>query len=168
MSNGIDQDARELADANELYWGSDESVNRIADRLGLSKGSLYAAIQPKPSDSMCPTCGGQLAYPNRTALERGTLSCTKCSHEFTVRSERAARTTDAARRPEADSGESVPTTAAAAAAAVAGATELTPADAAGQGSMATAPAPVSSRWLLGAALFAVGTGLLLSSLKRRK
>lgn len=163
MSNGIDQDARQLADANELYWSSDESVNRIADRLGLSKGSLYAAIKPKPSDSMCPTCGGQLAYPNRTALERGTLSCAGCNHEFTVRANRTARP--------------APATAAAAAAMVADAVADVAADDAGEpaptvvaahSAQAITHAPVSPRWLLGATLFAVGTGLLLSSLKRRK
>ena len=85
MASGIDQGHEQARQANELYWTSDESVNRIADRLGLSKGSLYAAIKPKPTDSLCPTCDGQLVFTNRTALERNTLTCTKCSQEFTRR-----------------------------------------------------------------------------------
>jgi len=36
--------------ANELYWGSDRSVNQIADDLDLSKGALYEMIRPSPVD----------------------------------------------------------------------------------------------------------------------
>jgi len=64
--------------ANELYWASSHSVNQIADTLELSKGALYGAIEPLPSGHGCPLCGGEAAYPNRTAKERGILHCTGC------------------------------------------------------------------------------------------
>jgi hypothetical protein len=39
-----------LEAANELYWGSEKSVNQIADELDLSKGALYGLIRPLPWD----------------------------------------------------------------------------------------------------------------------
>lgn len=64
--------------ANELYWGSDRSVNQIADELDLSKGVLYGLIRPRPSGLACPACGQELVYPNRTAKERHHLACPAC------------------------------------------------------------------------------------------
>lgn len=64
--------------ANELYWGSDESVNQIADDLELSKGALYGIIEPEPSGLGCPLCGAEVVYANRTAKERGMLACPTC------------------------------------------------------------------------------------------
>ncbi len=80
--DGIEQDETQARRANELYWESDTSVNRIADQLGLSKGSLYAAIEPLASESMCPLCQEPLVYLNRTALEKGHLQCSGCGTEF--------------------------------------------------------------------------------------
>lgn len=67
--------------ANSLYWDSDASVNDIADDLDLSKGSLYALIEPRGSSLACPDCGSELEYPNRTARERGFLTCGSCGLE---------------------------------------------------------------------------------------
>lgn len=67
--------------ANELYWGSDESVNQIADRLDLSKSALYGMIGPLPAGATCPVCGAQVEYANRTARDRGDLSCPTCTWE---------------------------------------------------------------------------------------
>lgn len=64
--------------ANELYWGSDESVNQIADDLDLSKGALYGIIEPELSGRGCPLCGDEVVYANRTAKERGMLACPTC------------------------------------------------------------------------------------------
>lgn len=64
--------------ANELYWGSDRSVNQIADELDLSKGVLYGLIRPRPTGLACPSCGQELVYPNRTAKERHQLACPAC------------------------------------------------------------------------------------------
>ena len=65
--------------ANELYWGSERSVNQIAEQLDLSKGALYAMIQPVPGGLGCPICGEEVVFANRTARERGALSCAQCA-----------------------------------------------------------------------------------------
>lgn len=67
--------------ANELYWGSDLSVNDLADELGLSKGALYSSIRPLPADLDCPECGGRMTYANRTARDRGYVTCENCGLE---------------------------------------------------------------------------------------
>ena len=64
--------------ANELYWGSDRSVNQIAEELDLSKGVLYSLIRPRPSGLACPACRQELVYPNRTAHERRAVACPAC------------------------------------------------------------------------------------------
>lgn len=64
--------------ANDLYWGSDESVNRIAERLDLSKSGLYGMIGPLAAGVGCPLCGTEVQYPNRTARDRDTLECPDC------------------------------------------------------------------------------------------
>jgi hypothetical protein len=76
-----DIDAKVEAKAHELYWDSDESVNQIAEDLGLSKGSLYSIIRPLPAGLGCPECGEELLYPNRTARERGMVGCPSCGFE---------------------------------------------------------------------------------------
>lgn len=67
--------------ANELYWQSDQSVNQIAEDLDLSKGTLYQAVQALESDVDCPRCWSGLVYPNRTAREKGFLTCPECGFE---------------------------------------------------------------------------------------
>jgi len=67
--------------ANELYWGSDLSVNQIAEALDLSKGALYEMIRPLPADLACPLCGAEAVHPNRTAHERGLIVCPSCGWE---------------------------------------------------------------------------------------
>ncbi|MGY8776871.1 MAG: hypothetical protein ACKVIN_01985 [Longimicrobiales bacterium] len=62
----------------QLYWHSDESVNKIADALDLSKGALYGAIPRLLSGLGCPLCGDQVGYPNRTAKEQEQLDCITC------------------------------------------------------------------------------------------
>ena len=67
--------------ANELYWGSDLSVNQIAETLDLSKGALYEMIRPLPAAVACPACGTEAVHPNRTAHERGLVVCLSCGWE---------------------------------------------------------------------------------------
>ena len=67
--------------ANELYWESDRSVNQIADEMDLSKGMLYGLIRPLPAELPCPRCSTGLEFANRTARERGLLSCPSCGLE---------------------------------------------------------------------------------------
>jgi predicted RNA-binding Zn-ribbon protein involved in translation (DUF1610 family) len=73
-ASALDADDR----ANELYWGSDMSVNQIADALDLSKGALYELIRPLAADVSCPRCGAEAVHPNRTAKERGLVACPDC------------------------------------------------------------------------------------------
>ncbi len=65
--------------ANELYWGSDQSVNQIADDLDLSKGALYGMIRPLPAALGCPLCGAEVVHSNRTAKDRRRVDCPTCS-----------------------------------------------------------------------------------------
>lgn len=67
--------------ANTLYWESDSSVNDIADELDLSKGALYGVIEPLDAGAPCPECGAALEFPNRTAHEKGLVSCPHCGLE---------------------------------------------------------------------------------------
>lgn len=80
MDNGNDRDPRE-ARANVLYWDSDASVNDIAEELDLSKGTLYGMIRPRPAGLACPECGGDMEYPNRTARDKGFVTCAACGYE---------------------------------------------------------------------------------------
>jgi hypothetical protein len=72
------------ANANEFYWGSDRSVNQIAEDLDLSKGALYAALVPLPSGNGCPLCGDEVGWPNRTARDRDQLGCQTCDWSGTT------------------------------------------------------------------------------------
>jgi Zn ribbon nucleic-acid-binding protein len=69
--------------ANDLYWGSDDGVNQIAERLDLSKGALYNRIGPLPAGAGCPLCGAETAYANRTAREHDEVDCANCGWEGT-------------------------------------------------------------------------------------
>jgi predicted RNA-binding Zn-ribbon protein involved in translation (DUF1610 family) len=69
--------------ANELYWGSDRSVNQIAADLDLSKGALYGIIRPLAAALGCPECGAEVVHPNRTAKERGLVDCPACGWDGT-------------------------------------------------------------------------------------
>jgi len=81
MSNkNPDQDAL-FQEANRLYWESDESVNQIGEKLGLSKGVLYGLIDPLPAGLPCPGCGDEMVFPNRTARDKGFLACPECGKE---------------------------------------------------------------------------------------
>jgi len=76
--SGAAADQKTERRANELYWGSEWSVNQIADELDLSKGVLYGIIRPRPSGLACPNCGQEVVYPNRTAKERKLVACASC------------------------------------------------------------------------------------------
>lgn len=73
--------AEAIARANDLYWRSGASVNQLARELDLSKGALYEVIAPLPAGLACPHGDGEMSYPNRTARERGFVSCAACGFE---------------------------------------------------------------------------------------
>ncbi len=76
----IDEGGRQPAErANRLYWSSEESVNEIADVLGLSKGRLYALVRPLAAGRYCPECNTEMVYENRTARERDEATCPACA-----------------------------------------------------------------------------------------
>lgn len=79
--SGADADRQAERRANELYWGSDLSVNQIAEELDLSKSMLYGLIHPRPTGLACPECAEELVHPNRTARERSVVSCSACGWE---------------------------------------------------------------------------------------
>lgn len=68
-------------EANRLYWESDQSVNQIGETLDLSKGVLYGLIAALPAGLPCPKCGEEMAFPNRTARDKGFLVCEECGME---------------------------------------------------------------------------------------
>jgi len=68
--------------ASARYWESDESVNGIAEKLGISKGRLYDLLRPLPVEGSCPKCGeAPPVYLNRTARDREQASCLVCGWE---------------------------------------------------------------------------------------
>ena len=77
-----DPDRELLRDMSEratlLYWNSDQSVNSIAEGLGLSKGRFYELIRPLKSGDRCPICQSDLVFDNRTARDRGETVCPSC------------------------------------------------------------------------------------------
>lgn len=138
------QDPRETR-ANELYWESDESVNHIADALDLSKGTLYGMIHPLAADLACPRCHAGMEYANRTARDRGLLTCPACGleqEEVVVRDEWEDAT---ARRRSGDMAAEPP---------------LLP----GAGAR---PGPDTGRVFAGSVLLAVAAGFLLGRLTKR-
>ncbi len=70
-----------VTQANERYWNSDAGVNQLARELDLSKGTLYEIIAPLPAGLPCPRGDGELAFTNRTARERGFVTCPACGLE---------------------------------------------------------------------------------------
>jgi predicted RNA-binding Zn-ribbon protein involved in translation (DUF1610 family) len=79
--SGADADRHAEAKANEMYWGSDLSVNQIAEQLDLSKSTLYGMVHPRPTGLACPACLEELVYPNRTARDRALVACGVCGWE---------------------------------------------------------------------------------------
>jgi hypothetical protein len=77
---GIDLPPQQV-EANRRYWESEESVNGIAEAMGISKGGLYELLLPFDAEVACPECGAPLGYAHRTARQRGDLSCAACGFE---------------------------------------------------------------------------------------
>ena len=73
------EDQQLSARATKLYWQSGMSVNQIAEEMDLSKSRLYGLVQPLPAESPCPECQSDVVFPNRTAMQKGFVSCSSCS-----------------------------------------------------------------------------------------
>lgn len=76
------KDQHTLAEeVNRRYWDTGQSVNQIADELGISKGMLYELLDVMPAGVRCPRCSNELGYANRTAREKGFVTCVACGFE---------------------------------------------------------------------------------------
>lgn len=149
-----DADAR----ANELYWGSDRSVNQIAEELDLSKGALYEMIRPLAAGLGCPLCDAEVVHSNRTAKERQRVDCPACGWDGTEDEgmpveDRAPRFT--ARAPKRDAGD-----------ALYEGNDLD--DTARPPAIADDPAARGQRLIIGGALLGAAVGLALVIWARRK
>lgn len=105
MSEPNDAITPEEEEANRLYWGSDLSVNALADRLGLSKSRLYEVIRPLPAGTPCPECGGTPGFPNRTARDRGLAECPECGAEVRAKHQEDGSPVPPSSRKVADTAE---------------------------------------------------------------
>lgn len=81
--------ASQLADtqherANLMYWNSSETVDRIAEQLGMSHNALYASVRPAPAGVECPDCDEELVFPNRTSRLAGRALCLSCDTTHAV------------------------------------------------------------------------------------
>jgi hypothetical protein len=70
---------------NRMYWESDSTVGAIGDELGVSRSALYASVRPLPARDMCPECGEQMVYTNRTSRAAGASVCQACEEEGPAR-----------------------------------------------------------------------------------
>jgi len=71
-------DERAIAEANRLYWETDESVAEIAGQLDLSRRALYDAVQPAATGAGCQRCGDELYFENRSARKARQAICHAC------------------------------------------------------------------------------------------
>jgi predicted RNA-binding Zn-ribbon protein involved in translation (DUF1610 family) len=92
--------------ANELYWDSGGSVNKIAEDLDLSKGALYGILEPQPVGLGCPLCGDEVGWANRTAKDKESLTCPTCDWDGSPDEAGAVADTPAPVRTEDDDEDS--------------------------------------------------------------
>lgn len=79
------EDRSELvARVNRIYWETDTPVTAMAEELGISRRTIYDMIEPVPADERCPDCGGELAFPNRSARMAGEAVCQQCGRQHDV------------------------------------------------------------------------------------
>lgn len=107
-----DQLRREV---NRLYWDTDAPVTRLADELGVSRGTFYNHLDPLPAPGKCRSCGAPLFFGTRSNRDAGEAQCEACGNEQSVQS------------PESGGGRDTRKLRVAAAAAAPGATPAAPA-----------------------------------------
>jgi len=66
------------AEANRLYWETEQPVGDIAAQLDLSRRALYDAIRPIPAEGQCATCGAALEFTKRSSRLHGLATCSSC------------------------------------------------------------------------------------------
>lgn len=85
-------------EVNRLYWETEEPVTRLADQLGVSRGTFYNHLQPLPANGRCSACGGALGFRTRSDRESGAAHCGSCGREQSS-APRSARRAGEPRRP---------------------------------------------------------------------
>jgi hypothetical protein len=76
------KDDAQAAEANRLYWKQAASVGEIANQLGISRRALYEVLQPRPAGVLCPRCGNEGVFVNRSAHAAGMARCLNCQIEI--------------------------------------------------------------------------------------
>lgn len=98
-----------VAEVNRIYWETEMPVTEMAEKLGISRRTIYDMLKPFPAGERCTECGGgELVYPNRSARLAEEAVCSACgrTQDVTLLRELSARATPPARVP----GEAVTTT----------------------------------------------------------
>lgn len=73
-----------VAEVNRLYWDTDIPVTEMAEKLGISRRTIYDMLIPTAAHESCPECGGALVYPNRSARLSGEATCSVCGRQQDV------------------------------------------------------------------------------------
>jgi len=76
--------------ANRLYWTSSDTVDGVAEKLGMSRHALYAAVRPAPAGQRCAVCGKRLVYTNRSNRAASLATCSGCGRQVNL-AERGAK-----------------------------------------------------------------------------
>lgn len=76
-----DQLRREV---NRLYWETDAPVTRMADELGVARGTFYNHLDPLPAPGKCRSCGAPLFFRTRSNRDAGDAQCEACGNEQSV------------------------------------------------------------------------------------
>ena len=71
-------------EVNRLYWETEEPVTRLAEKLGVSRGTFYNHLEPLAADGECESCGGALQFGSRSDRDNGAAQCVDCGQEQAV------------------------------------------------------------------------------------
>lgn len=83
-SNSDVRDPPDSERINELYWNSDQTIDDITEKLGVSRNALYTAIHPLAAGVTCAECGERMVFTNRTRRDSATAVCRACGAEAGV------------------------------------------------------------------------------------
>jgi hypothetical protein len=84
MSSATSDQDRLRQQASNLYWHSEDTVEQLASRLGMSRKAVYAAVQPLDVGVTCTACGEPLVFSNRTSRAAGMANCLGCEAQVTL------------------------------------------------------------------------------------
>jgi hypothetical protein len=95
MSPATESADRARERANHAYWHSDETVDQLAARLGITRNMVYSSVEPLPASTICVHCDRELVYANRTSRAAGLAVCPLCEREVDVETAENASAADA-------------------------------------------------------------------------